>query len=102
MGIEERRIKLNQIVRGWINYFKPADAENLLKELDKWLKVTYGWLLGTMEENPNTFEKLKKAGINEEQAWMWANTRKGYWRTAHSPILTKALTYRKMTEDNRF
>ncbi|KXG45067.1 hypothetical protein U473_09195 [Tepidibacillus decaturensis] len=38
------------------------------------------------------FENLKKAGVSEEQAWMWANTRKGYWRTAHSPILTKALS----------
>jgi len=37
-------------------------------------------------------ENLKRLGIGEDRAWMWANTRKGYWRTAHSPILKIALS----------
>ena len=31
-------------------------------------------------------------GIAKWQAWQWANTRKGYWRTVHSPILTRAIS----------
>jgi RNA-directed DNA polymerase len=27
-----------------------------------------------------------------EKAWMWANTRKGHWRIAHSHILHTTLT----------
>ena len=93
MGIEERRIKLNQVVRGWTNYFKLADAGKLLKEMDKWLRSRIRMVTWKRWKKVRTrFENLKKAGINEEQAWMWANTRKGYWRTAHSPILTKALS----------
>lgn len=38
------------------------------------------------------YNNLKRAGINARQAWMWANTRKGYWRTAKSPILTRAIS----------
>lgn len=38
MGIEERRTKLNQIVRGWTNYFKLADAKSLLAKIDEWLR----------------------------------------------------------------
>jgi RNA-directed DNA polymerase len=30
--------------------------------------------------------------VDKETAWMWANTRKGYWRTAYSPILLKVLS----------
>jgi RNA-directed DNA polymerase len=37
------------------------------------------------------FENLKKAGIDRDRAWMWANTRKGYWRVANSPILKRAI-----------
>ena len=37
-------------------------------------------------------KKLKRAGLDEKRAWMWANTRKGYWRTAHSPILLRVLS----------
>jgi hypothetical protein len=38
------------------------------------------------------FINLKKLGLDEERAWMWANTRKGYWRTANSPILLRTLS----------
>ena len=93
MGIEERRTKLNQVVRGWTNYFKLADAKKLLSELDEWLRSRIRMVTWKRWKKIKTrFENLKKAGIKEQQAWMWANTRKGYWRTAHSPILTKALS----------
>lgn len=93
MGIEERRTKLNQVVRGWTNYFVLADAKTLLKELDEWLRSRIRMVTWKRWKKIRTrYENLKKAGIQEEQAWMWANTRKGYWRTAHSPILTKALS----------
>lgn len=93
MGIEERRTKLNQVVRGWTNYFKPADAKNLLIGLDEWMRSRIRMVTWKRWKKIRTrFENLKKAGIRKEQAWMWANTRKGYWRVAHSPILTKALS----------
>ena len=93
MGIEERRTKINQVVRGWTNYFKLADAKNLLKGLDEWLRSRIRMVTWKRWKKVRTrFENLKKIGVNEEQAWMWANTRKGYWRIAHSPILTKTLS----------
>ena len=93
MGIEERRMKLNQIVRGWTNYFKLADARKLLEGLDEWLRSRIRMVTWKRWKRIRTrFENLKKLGIPKDQAWMWANTRKGYWRVAHSPILTKALS----------
>lgn len=92
MGIEERRTKLNQVIRGWTNYFKQADAKSILSDLDEWLRSRIRMVTWKRWKRIRTrFENLKRSGIREEQAWMWANTRKGYWRTAHSPILTKAL-----------
>jgi|GEM_PF-1157602 len=38
MGIQERKDRLNQVVRGWTNYFKLVDARNLLIGLDEWLR----------------------------------------------------------------
>ena len=96
MGIEERRKKLNQVVRGWTNYFKLADAKNLLARLDEWLRSRIRMVTWKRWKKVRTrFENLKKLGIPTEQAWMWANTRKGYWRIAHSPILAKALPNEK-------
>jgi RNA-directed DNA polymerase len=93
MGIEARKIRLNQMVRGWINYFKLADAKTLIQGLDEWIRSRIRMVTWKRWKKIRTrFENLKRSGIKEEQAWMWANTRKGYWRTAHSPILLRTLS----------
>ena len=35
---------------------------------------------------------LVRLGIPDEEAWQYANTRKGSWRIAKSPILNRTLT----------
>ena len=93
MGIQERKDRLNQVVRGWTNYFKKADAKNALKALDEWLRSRIRMVTWKRWKKIRTrYTNLKRAGLDEEQAWMWANTRKGYWRTAHSPILSRVLS----------
>lgn len=91
-GIEERKSRLNSIVRGWMNYFKLADAKNLLTHLDEWIRRRIRMVTWKRWKRAKTrFENLKRAGIDRERAWMWANTRKGYWRVANSPILKRAI-----------
>ena len=93
MGIQERKDRLNQVVRGWTNYFKQADAKNILKALDEWLRSRIRMVTWKRWKKTKTrYANLKRAGLDEEQAWRWANTRKGYWRTAHSPILLLVLS----------
>jgi hypothetical protein len=43
-------------------------------------------------------DNLKKLGINENKAWEYANTRKGYWRISNSPILAKTLSNKYLKE----
>ena len=93
MGIEERKTRLNQIIRGWVNHFRLADMKNLLKEKDEWTRSRIRMITWKRWKRVRTrFKNLKRVGLDEERAWMWANTRKGYWRTAHSPILTRVLS----------
>ncbi len=93
MGIEARKARLNQIIRGWTNYFKLADAKKVLQSLDEWVRSRIRMVTWKRWKRVRTrFVNLQKLGINKERAWMWANTRKGYWRIAHSPILLRALS----------
>jgi len=93
MGIKSRKIRLNQVIRGWINYFKLADAKNLIRGLDEWIRSRIRMVTWKRWKRVRTrFKNLKRLGNKEKQAWMWANTRKGYWRIAHSPILSKSLS----------
>ena len=97
MGIDERKTRLNQVVRGWVNYFKLADARQILKGLDEWLRSRIRMVTWKRWKKIRTrFENLKRAGLDEEKARMWANTRKGYWRTAHSPILSAVLSNKRI------
>ena len=41
-----------------------------------------------MEESKN----LVKLGIDKKEAWIFANSRKSYWRVSNSRILSKGLT----------
>jgi RNA-directed DNA polymerase len=93
LGIEVRKTKLNQLIRGWVNYFKLADMKNLLITIDEWTRSRIRMITWKRWKRIRTrFANLKRAGLDEERAWMWANTRKGYWRTAHSPILLRVLS----------
>ncbi|CAG9707705.1 group II intron reverse transcriptase/maturase [Clostridium neonatale] len=92
ISMEYRLSKLNQIIRGWINYYGIADARGKLAELDKWIRrrlracIWKQWKkIRTKHRNP------VKLGINKNKAWEYANTRKGYWRISNSPILSRSL-----------
>ncbi len=38
MSIEGRKEKLNQTIRGWVQYFKLADMKAIMKSIDEWLR----------------------------------------------------------------
>ena len=92
-SMDTRIVRLNQVTHGWVNYYCPADMQEQCRELDKWLRhrlrMCYWkqWKkIGTKHDN------LVRLGIPTSKAWEFANTRKGYWRIACSPILSRSLT----------
>lgn len=92
MGNEVRAKKLRRYIMGWINYFKIADMKNLLSQTDEWMRRRIRMIYWKQWKRVKTrFEMLKSYGIYKQKAWEYANTRKGYWRTSNSPILSKAL-----------
>ena len=99
-GNERRISKIRQYIIGWVNYFKIANIKRLLRDIDEWLRrrirVVY-WK--QWKKNKTKFANLQRLGIDKSKAWEFANTRKGYWRTANSPILKRSLqndTLKKM------
>ena len=93
ISMEFRIAKLNQITRGWINYYGVANARGKLNELDRWIRRRLRTCIWKQWKKISTkYRNLVKLGINNYKAWEYANTRKGYWRTSNSPILSKSLT----------
>lgn len=93
ISMEYRLLKLNQVSRGWINYYGIANARGKLTELDGWIRRRLRACIWKQWKKISTKQRnLVKLGINKYKAWEYANTRKGYWRISKSPILSKSLT----------
>lgn len=84
--------QLRRTIQGWLGYYAIADMKGAVKELGEWLRSRIRMYIWKQWKRVRTrFSRLQSHGIPRWQAWEWANTRKGYWRTAHSPILCRAL-----------
>src|SRR5213080_4183145 len=93
MSIEKRKERLNQTIRGWVNYYKLADMKKLMAKMDQWTRRRMRMVTWKRWKKIRTrYYWLRKLGASERKAWEWANTRKGYWRIAGSYILDKTLT----------
>jgi len=93
VSMEYRLKKLAEITNGWVNYFGLADGLGRLQALDGWIRRRLRACIWKQWKKVKTrYKNLKKLGLDAEQAWQFANTRKGYWRTSKSPILSTTIT----------
>jgi RNA-directed DNA polymerase len=99
MGDAKRKESLKQFITGWVNYFKHADMKKYLLKLDEWYRRRIRMVIWKQWKRIKTRGRnLIKLGIAKYKAWEYANTRKGYWRTANSPILTRSLTDHRLKQ----
>ena len=90
---EEWKTSLKRYVEGWVNYFKLADMGNLLKSTDEWMRRRIRMVFWKKWKRIRTrWRTLLKLGVSNSNAGILANSRKGYWRIAGSPIMNTALS----------
>ena len=96
-GNERRKESLRQYIVGWVNYFKLADMDKLLIRIDEWYRRRLRMVIWKQWKRIRTrLANLIKLGVKKSKAWQWANTRKGYWHTANSFILTTTITTERL------
>lgn len=92
-GNARRKERLKSYIRGWVNYFKLADMYGLLRSIDEWYRRRLRMVIWKQWKRIRTrLRNLIKLGIPKYKAWEFANTRKGAWNTAKSPILNRSIT----------
>ena len=90
---------LKRFVVGWVNYFKLADMRQLLENTDEWMRRRIRMVFWKKWKRVKTkYKNLRKPGASERNAGRLANSRKGYWRIASSPILNAALSNEKLSK----
>jgi RNA-directed DNA polymerase len=95
MSMETRMDKLDWLMTGWVNYFHIADMEKVAKELDQGIRRRLRMCFWKQWKKISTrHENLVRLGVENHKAWEYANTRKGYWQTANSPILAEVYQHK--------
>jgi RNA-directed DNA polymerase len=91
-NFKQKLQELRPIVTGWINYIRISKGPKLMQQLDEMTRIRLRMGLWKEWKRPKgRFRNLLKLGISRAKAYQWANTRRGYCRVAHSPILSRTL-----------
>ena len=97
LTFDQRIVKLKEVQRGWINYFRMASIQSKLKELDSWLRNRLRHCIWEDWKKPERKRKnLIRLGIAQGQAYAWSRTRMGGWAVAQSPILGTTITIERL------
>ncbi|GHV52507.1 hypothetical protein FACS1894181_15650 [Bacteroidia bacterium] len=85
----------NSYIRGWVNYYKLADMKSALGKIDEWYRRRLRMVIWKQWKRIKTrIANLIKLGV--KKAKEYANTRKGYWHTANSPILSTSISNKRL------
>ena len=82
VSMEYRMKKINEVTRGWINYYRIADMKRILTRIEDkirfHIRMCYWKQWKTVKNRANHLYFL---GMPRYWCWLYANTRKGYCRT---------------------
>jgi len=87
--------ELNDLLRGWWNYYRITETHSFLKSLNYWILRRLRSLLWKQWKNPRTkVKKLKARGVSHSFAVSTANSRKGQWRISRCQAMMFAYPQR--------
>lgn len=97
IDLTTRITRINQVIRGWINYFAIADMKSHISQIDKHLRVMMRVIIWKQWKVPKKREwGLKKLGIKPWQAHMLSYV-KGYMKPVRLAPIKKAISKERLT-----
>ena len=91
--------EIKRKMQGWVQYYSIAKMASFLRNLDAWLRSRIRQYIWKQWKNIGTrYKALIQLGMSPKQAKIYVNTRKGYWRNAHSKTLCVTITNGKLAQ----
>lgn len=91
--------RLNQVIRGWINYFKIGHMKTSLKKIDTHTRFRLRMCIWKKWKTAkNRRRNLMKLGMDKYNAYKFAHTSKGAVRIAYSWVLTTTITNKRLKQ----
>lgn len=100
ISLEERLLKLKQVIYGWVNYFRIADMKAmLLNEIDPNIRRKMRVIIWKQwKKIKQRYTCLRKLGISHRDAYVTANSRRGYYHIAHTRVLEQAISKERLNK----
>ena len=100
--------KVNQIVRGWINYFRIGSMKTFLTEFGEWLRHKIRVIILKQWKKPKriytnlqSLNRILKLNIPDERIYSTANTRLGLYRQAKGDTINFLLSPKVLSMKNK-
>lgn len=93
ISLDERLLKLKQLIYGWVNYFRSADMKKLLLKQDENIRRKIRVIIWKQwKKIRKRYTCLRKLGITHRDAYVTSNSRRGYYHIAHTRVLEQAIS----------
>ena len=100
--------KLNQIIRGWINYFRIGNMKTFIDKFGQWLRHKVRVIIVKQWKKPKTiYENLMKinkacnGGFTDEETYSVANTRLGWYRQCGTKTVNCLISAELLSKPNK-
>jgi len=100
--------KLNQIIRGWINYFRIGSMKKFIEEFGKWIRhkvraiIVKQWKKPrTIHRNLQMINKAYNGSFTDEEIYSVANTRLGWYRQCGMKIVNYLINADLLSKPNK-
>ncbi|MFC4696789.1 group II intron reverse transcriptase/maturase [Enterococcus aquimarinus] len=92
-------MRLNQVIRGWINYYRIGSMKKVLIGIDSHLRLRLRMCIWCKWKTAkNRRKNLIKLGMNKYDAYKNSHTSKGVTRMAYSWVLTTTITNKRLSQ----
>ena len=93
ISLDERIVKLNQVIRGWINYFRIADMKTYMNNISEHLRRRIRCIIWKQWKTcEHRYKCLLKLGVSRNKARRTSYSRASYWHNSMSIVVSVALS----------
>ena len=99
VSLENRITKLNQVIRGWINYFRISDMKVKMVSVGEHLRRRIRCIIWKQWKTPNNrIRCLMRLGLDKNTARACSYARKSYWATSKTYPIHLAITNERLKQ----
>lgn len=99
VSLDKRLLRIKQLIYGWVNYFRIADMKWFLIKIDRKIRRQIRVIIWKQwKKIRKRYTCLRKLGISHRDAYVTANSRRGYYHIAHTRVLETAISRERLNK----